>query len=374
MITLFAGLLAAADASAEDRWVHPLCKPLATEKNGPFVELNDGSLLTVGKDGACVSKDDGATWSSPQPTHSGVKSDHVGNTGPMLRTRNNVVIIVYLDFDTYKWKWDDAAGAPAGPDSCKLELWTIRSLDGGKTWVDRQRLLGEYNADFMGFIQTRSGRIVVTVEHLVSDPWRWVVCSFISDDDGKTWTRSNWIDLGGHGHHDGAVEPAVAELSDGRLLMLIRTSLDRFWEAYSDDGGRHWRTIRPSSLDASSSPGYLLRLRSGRLVLAWNRLNPEGGTCKRSPAPSPASELPISWHREELSLAFSEDDGKTWTKPIVIAREKGGQLAYPYIFERRAGELWLFTRYTWRKGKPAPPLRVRLSEEEFLKEAGKDGR
>jgi predicted neuraminidase len=180
--------------------------------------------------------------------------------------------------------------------------------------------------------------------------------------------------LGGHGHHDGAVEPAVAELSDGRLLMLIRTSLDRFWEAYSDDGGRYWRTIRPSNIDASSSPGYLLRLRSGRLVLAWNRLNPEGGACKRSPAPSPASELPISWHREELSLAFSEDDGKTWTKPILIAREKGGQLAYPYIFEREAGDLWLFTRYTWSKGKAAPPLRVRLSEEEFLKEAGKDRR
>ena len=96
-------------------------------------------------------------------------------------------------------------------------------------------------------------------------------------DDGKTWKRSNLIDLGGHGHHDGATEPMVAELSDGRLLMLMRTSLDRFWQAFSDDGGRYWRTIQPSSIDASSSPGHLVRLSSGRLVLLWNRLNPEGG-------------------------------------------------------------------------------------------------
>ena len=72
------------------------------------------------------------------------------------------------------------------------------------------------------------------------------------------------------------MEATVAELSNGRLLMLIRTNLDRFWEAYSDDGGRYWREIRPSQIDASSSPGYLIRLASGRLALVWNRLYPEG--------------------------------------------------------------------------------------------------
>jgi len=290
----------------------------------------------------------------------------------MVRTRKGTIAIVYLDMATYKWQWDDAKRAPKGPDSCRLELWAIRSPDEGKTWIDRQRLLDGYNADFTGFLQTRSGRLVATIEHLVDDPPHWVVCSFFSDDEGKTWKRSNWIDLGGHGHHDGATEPTLAELSDGRLLMLIRTSLDRFWEAFSDDDGRYWRVIRPSGIDASSAPGFLLRLRSGRLALAWNRLNPEGGTCKRTAAPTPASEVPTSWHREELSLAFSADDGKTWTRPVVIAREKGGQVAYPYLFERRPGVLWVFTRYTWNnKGKAAPPVRVCVDVEEFLRETEK---
>ena len=371
-LVLWAALTASGQGSGDQRWVHPLCKPLATDRNGPIVDLGDGSLATVDKQGLHVSKDDGRTWSEARPIHSGAELGHAGNVGQIVRTRKGAIVVVYLDFDNYQWQWDDAKGAPARPGSCRLEVWAIRSTDGGKTWTDRQRLLDGYNADFTGFIQTRSGRLVVTLEHLTDDPPRWIVCSFVSDDEGKTWKRSNWIDLGGHGHHDGATEPTLAELSDGRLLMLIRTSLDRFWEAYSDDDGRYWRIIRPSGIDASSSPGYLLRLRSGRLVLAWNRLNPEGGTCRRAPPRSPASEVAISWFREELSLAFSADDGKTWTPGVVIARQKGGQLAYPYLFERRSGQLWIFTRYTWdSKGKDAPSLRVRVDEDEFLRETKK---
>lgn len=67
----------------------------------------------------------------------------------------------------------------------------------------------------------------------------------------------------------------VVELTDGRLMMLIRTNLDQFWRAYSDDGGLYWRTIGPSGIDVSSAPGWLARLRSGRVVLVWNRLNSE---------------------------------------------------------------------------------------------------
>jgi len=33
-------------------------------------------------------------------------------------------------------------------DDCWLELWAIHSLDGGRIWIDRQRLLEGYNANF----------------------------------------------------------------------------------------------------------------------------------------------------------------------------------------------------------------------------------
>ena len=71
----------------------------------------------------------------------------------------------------------------------------------------------------------------------------------------------------------------------------------------------------------------LKRLASGRLVLLWNRF---------------AKNRPKKLgRREELSMAFSEDDGKTWSKPAILLRLRGQRVSYPFVFERRPGELWI---------------------------------
>jgi hypothetical protein len=339
-------------AEEDSRWVHPLCQPLAVESNGPFVELADGSLMTVDPQGTRRSQDDGKTWSEPRRVCEGLDGLHEGRepaSSSIVRTRGGALVIVYLNSTTYNFSWDDKINQPK--DDCRLEIWAIRSLDGGKTWIDRQRILEGYNPNFFGFLQTRGGRLVATVPHLVRDPGRYVACSLTSDDEGKTWRRSNLIDLGGHGHHSGAMEPTVAELSDGRLLMLIRTHWGRFWEALSDDGGLSWRTVRPTQIESTSAPGFLLKLRSGRLALV---ANDKAG-------------------RTNLLLAFSEDDGKTWTKPVVLARQKDGQLSYPYCLERRPGELWVIAGFAFKKGWQKPlPLRLKIDEEAFLREAKKE--
>lgn len=358
-------VMTAAAQDAPKRWIDPRCAPIACTKYGPFIQNDDGSLICVENKMLRTSTDGGKTWTDASATiASGLNMENAGHVGQFLRTKDGAIVIVYLNFDGYAFDWDDAKNEPK--PSCKLELWAVRSEDGGKTWIDNQRLLGGYNADFMGFIQTSKGRLVATVEHLDPDLKRWVVCSFVSDDNGATWRRGNWIDLGGHGHHDGAVEPMVVELKDGRIMMLIRTNLDQFWRAYSDDG-LYWRTIEPAGIDASSAPGWLIRLQSGRLALVWNRLNSERkGEWKKSTNPS-ASETPASWHREELSIAFSDDDGKTWSKPAIIVHEDGGQLAYPYVMERTPGELWAFTRYTFDpEGKTAPFAAISLRESDFV--------
>ncbi len=349
-----------ASARSEERWVHPKSRPLETDKKGPFVLMPDGALATVDDRGFSLSYDRGKTWSEPVFVCSGLKPAEPASYY-LLRTKNDVLVLVYLNFDGWRFSWDNEKNEPG---DCRLEVWAIRSLDGGKTWVDNQRILGGYNPNFFGLIQTSYGRIVVPLQHLVSDPGRLVVCSFYSDDDGRTWHRSNWIDLGGHGHHDGAFEPTIAELPDGRLLMLIRTGLDRFWQALSEDG-KYWRTIQPSVIDSSSSPGYLLRLKSGRYVLVWNRLNPEGRIYEKT-RPTPFhSELPASWHREELSIAFSED-GFSWSGPVVIARQPGGQLSYPYVFEPEPGVLWVIAGFAFKKNWQDPwPLSLELREKDF---------
>jgi len=347
---------------SEGRWVHPLCQELSLGSNGPFLLLRDGSLATVDREGIRFSQDGGLSWSSPTYICQGI-NDREPASYYLLQTDSGTIVLLYLNFADYRFKWDEELGEPG---DCKLEVWSVRSLDGGKTWVDHQRVLEGYNTNFFGFIQISSDRLVAGFDHLVANPGRFVVLSVFSDDDGKSWRRSNFIDIGGHGHHDGALEPTIAELADRRILMLIRTNLDRFWQAISEDGGRYWRIIQPSSIDASSSPGMMLRLKSGRLALVWNRLNPEGKVYSRT-GPGVAHEVPASWHREELSLSFSEDEGETWLPPVVIARQEGGQLSYPYVFERSLGELWVIAGFAFKKGWQDPlPLRLKLREEAFL--------
>ncbi|MCS7254959.1 MAG: hypothetical protein NZ781_13175, partial [Armatimonadetes bacterium] len=45
--------------SPSERWVHPLTQPLEIDRNGPFIELEDGSLATIDEQGFRISKDDG---------------------------------------------------------------------------------------------------------------------------------------------------------------------------------------------------------------------------------------------------------------------------------------------------------------------------
>ena len=87
------------------------------------------------------------------------------------------------------------------------------------------------------------------------------------------------------------------------------------------------------------------RLASGRLLLLWNRLYPEGETSfPLTGGDGQWSEVAVSNHRSELAVALSSDDGATWTKPVVVARvARMKWVAYPYAFEVKPGEVWVTT-------------------------------
>ena len=60
-------------------------------------------------------------------------------SGVLVFTRAGTLVLVYMDMSTYKWAWDAAKGEAAG--DVRLDVWSIRSTDEGKTWTDRQKLL-----------------------------------------------------------------------------------------------------------------------------------------------------------------------------------------------------------------------------------------
>ena len=68
---------------------------------------------------------------------------------------------------------------------------------------------------------------------------------------------------------------------------------------------------------------------------------------------------PFSGHRQELSIAFSEDDGATWSAPQVIIRKQDYGISYPYLFELEPGRIWLSTQYCYR-------MALTFSEQDFV--------
>jgi sialidase-1 len=347
-------------------WLHTKVERLSSELMGPFVPTSDGGILAIDMQSSYVSSDGGKTWSEPRPLAGVVEQGiEVSNERTMLRTKSGVIIAAFMNLAERNWTWkNELYDAP----DAKLPTYVMRSLDDGRTWQDVQKLHDDWTGACRDMIETSGGRVVFTAMKMLHDPGRHSVLTYSSTDEGETWRPSNLIDLGGKGHHGGVTEPTLVELGDGRIWMLVRTNWGEFWSAYSYDGGKFWRTIQPSGIAASSAPAMLSRLASGRLLLVWNRPYPEGKEeWPLSGGDGLWSETPVSNHREELSIAFSEDDGATWSDPVVIAhnrdsKEQGSRrwLAYPYVFEPEPGRIWLTTMQGG--------LRIRFDEQDFAED------
>ena len=178
---------------------------------------------------------------------------------------------------------------------------------------------------------TRKGRRVVSPWSTMKrfPPYQsYQVGSFYSDDDGKTWQHSNLIDAPAHQLNDrdkslrwqnGATEPTIVELKDGRLWMIIRTSLDNHWQSFSTDGGATWGPAEPSPFYATLTDPTIGRLEDGRLLFLWNNTTPLPEFPKNEAlipfitrSAYDGSGEDFFNNRDALHGAISDDDGKTW--------------------------------------------------------------
>lgn len=334
--------------------LHAGVSTLPFDLQGPFVQLSDGKLLCVNGSDVMIGDEDGSSWTT-SPLF-GEQSHKVRPEQALLRMRDGTIVCVFLDDLDKRWRWSDATHSIDG--EAHLYVWSIRSSDGGKTWTDLQRIQDGYSGAIRDLIETDDGRIIVPVQKFLPDKSRHVTIPYVSTDGGKTWTPKTVLDIDGHGHHDGALEATVVERRDHSLWMLLRSNHGVLYESVSADAGETWSTPSPTKIEASSSPALIKRLTSGRLILIWNQLRPTSG----EPAPRRGGEFSresASWHRSELSIAFSSDDGKSWSEPVVIASQPGDTwLAYPYLLEPSPGLLWITTMQG--------DLRLSLNETDFV--------
>ncbi len=251
----------------------PRSGPIATLKNGhllwistepeaPYLSKSMWSLsrLTMRR-----SQDGGKSWDKGQVLQRGSNDYSVMSFG-LSTLRSGKVLHVFARSGGYDYETGSPAKSLRG-------LYFHYSTDGAKTWSAAEKLdTGErYHGDVLSFEQLRDGRIVYPFCFLTNVKSQFAVSVMLSDDDGKTWTRSSSVlTTGGGGFESGASEPTVVELADGRLWMLIRAQTGHLWESFSSDRGKSWTPATESNLPSSNAPATALRLRSGEIAVAWN--------------------------------------------------------------------------------------------------------
>ncbi|MFB3788260.1 MAG: sialidase family protein [bacterium] len=300
-----------------------------------IVELKDGTLLLAwsrfrgGEDDATAviaakkSRDGGRTWGDEFILQENFAKQNVMSVS-LLRLASGKILFFFL--------------AKNGPDD--LHLYVRASTDEAQTWSDPLKVTqgpGYHIMNNARAIQLRSGRILCPIAwspNIATQYQKQDCFCYYSDDEGATWKKSSsTVTLGS----SPAMEPGLVELKDGTVMMIIRTALDRIYQAFSSGRGDTWGPPEASSLTAPAAPSTISRIpATGDLLMVWNN-NPLGNKA--------------GWQgRTPLTTAVSTDEGKTWKHIRNIEDDPNSGSAYTSVtwVDKRA----LLTYYHWKKGNP----------------------
>src|SRR5688572_12218791 len=276
---------------------------------GHMILLRDGRLLlayaSAHRCRTTTSNDGGATWTEPivaDVTLPGEFKDAKTHRPAIVESADGHLWLFFYGLIKYD---------VPNPDKSINPLWATKSIDGGQSWSAPSMICDGYVGMLQGAIVTSKGNIVVPVCRYAA-VHRFVGLCVVSTDGGETWKRTKELDVPDPEMSPkypfplsskisrGAIEPSVAELPDGRLLMMIRTIHDSMFQSYSSDGGLTWSDPQRSSISCGG-PGNVARLPSGRIAIAYNPANYESDFGKRRGSP-------IGYDRQ--SIAILNEDGR----------------------------------------------------------------
>lgn len=199
----------------------------------------------------------------------------------------------------------------------------------------------------------KSGRLINPIELAYGDLWTATdhrsISVMYSDDDGKSWEySSNVIDL----PMRGAMEPCIAECSDGSLIMVMRCQLGSVMRSYSYDGGISWSKPQTTGLKAPESCPYIMNIpNSDTLIVLWNNSEYD---------PKYASHY---GKRTPLTAAFSDDNGKNFYGFTDIETDPNRAFTNPAFTWTKDGRCLLsyWTEEYFPNGAMGNPVDLRLA-------------
>ncbi len=262
----------------------------------------DFKAPTGGRTMACRSTDGGRTWSKPFTILDHRLDD--GAHAVMTLPGGRIICLVGVQASWYGY-----THAPKGfekdIDGLNTKQFVIHSDDNGKTWSKPRGLKSP--GDF--YERGHGGRPVLLSDGSILWATYYQVRGrkFLSGairrstDNGMTWPVISRIVRKGNAID----EPAIAELKDGRLVLVTRPDGAVF---HSADKGRTWKDSGTRIVDSGKFKApQLAVLKDGTLVAfaTWRNLR--------------------AW--------ISRDGGKTWTKNLPLDT---GSYGYPgsYILEK----------------------------------------
>ena len=137
----------------------------------------------------------------------------------------------------------------------------------------------------------------------------------LAHDGGATWTFSSLVPTAG------VIQPSVIRLGDGTLQAYFRDArgTGRIGRSTSADQGRTWSAAAATDLPNPSGGIEAIVLRSGAIAVVHNDHSGQ--------------------ERDRLSIALSNDGGRTWPTRKVIVHVPGGRFDYPSIIQARDGRI-----------------------------------
>lgn len=326
---------------------------LTTDANNPrnsegsFIGLKDGRILYVysrfegsSSDHAPArlmgrfSADGGKTWTKSDQLIIDKEGDMNVMSVSLLRLKNGNIALLYARKNSI--------------DDCIPQIRISR--DEGKSWSSPRAVITDKSGYFVvnndRVIQLTGGRMLVPVSLHKTATTKWdnrgVLRCYYSDDNGQSWKSGQSVLS-----PDSVItqEPGVVELGDQRVMMIIRASGGRQYQAFSSDLGITWSKAVPSGLRSPISPASVKRIPGSTDLLAVTNNNGEYGPgyhkSKRTP----------------LTASISKDNGITWQAITDIENNPDETYAYTAIHFQK--DHVLFAYYVKPDNDPGYSVKIK---------------